>query len=132
MSEMEMREHRAMLNMIKGGMTVIDAAGDEIGVVENVYLGTRNDEAIEAGNAMATSPAVDLSDSDTFVEHMAKALIPMEIPEELAKRLLRSGYVRVNVSGLFAGDRFVMPDQIASVTDGRVRLNTPLDRLYKP
>jgi hypothetical protein len=132
MSEMEMREHRTLLNMIKDGMTVVDGAGDEIGVVESVYLGTRNDEALETGGTMATSPDIDLSDSDTPVEDLAKALIPMEIPEELAKRFLRNGYIRVNVSGLFAGDRFVLPDQIASVTNGTVRLTAPLDMLYKP
>jgi hypothetical protein len=45
--------------------------------------------------------------------------------------LLRSGFARVDGQGLFAEDRYITPDQIGSVVDGRVLLNLTQDELIE-
>jgi hypothetical protein len=54
-----------------------------------------------------------------------------ELPEELRSRLLRHGYIRIDGSGLFASDYYVISDQIASVSKDRLQLNVLRDQLIK-
>jgi hypothetical protein len=44
---------------------------------------------------------------------------------------LRHGFIRINTSGLFAADRYAMPDQIASVADDRITLHVMREDLMK-
>ena len=52
------------------------------------------------------------------------------LPVELAARLRRSGYLEVD-SGLLSGDYFVLPHQIANVTDKGVFLLFRRDELIQ-
>jgi hypothetical protein len=53
------------------------------------------------------------------------------VPETLRERLLRQGFLRIDSTGLFAADRYVMPDQIADVSEGRITLRVTHDELIK-
>jgi hypothetical protein len=53
------------------------------------------------------------------------------VPETLRERLLRQGFLRIDSTSLFAADRYVMPDQIVDVSEGRVTLRVTRDELIK-
>jgi hypothetical protein len=120
-----------LLNRIQTGMAVYDARGEQIGTVETVYLGGASDEAIEQGGNAAVSPDINLSGNDSLVENIAEVFAPDELPEEMAERLLNSGYIRLDAEGLFAADRYIMPEQISSVAGDSVRLRVSTDELIK-
>ncbi len=70
---------------------------------------------------------------DTLVDNLAEAFAgDEELPEAVRGRLLRHGYIRIDTSGLFASNRFAMPDQIESVSDDCVRLRVAKDELIAP
>jgi hypothetical protein len=46
-------------------------------------------------------------------------------------RLLRHGFIRIDTSGLFAADRYAMPEQLASVSNDRVTLRVTREELMK-
>jgi hypothetical protein len=119
---------RRILRSIREGMPVVDADGDEVGTVDKVFLGDLSDEMIEDRGAGATSPAFDMAQRDDLIAVLADALMPNELPEELAERLMNNGYILMNV-GLFRRDRFIMPDRIAGVYDGKVRLTVSRDQM---
>jgi hypothetical protein len=63
---------------------------------------------------------------------VARAIFPSDqVPETLRERLLRQGFLRIDSTGLFAADRYVMPDQIADVSEGRITLRVTRDELIK-
>ena len=47
------------------------------------------------------------------------------------QRLLLQGFVRIDANGLFAADRYVTPEQIASVSADGLMLNVSKDELVK-
>lgn len=122
---------RRVLNQIHEGMRVVDVNGDEVGKVRVVYLGGMSSEIIEAQGSQATSPAVNVSGNDTFIESIAEAFAPNTVPQELAERLLRNGYVLMDADGLFAADRFILPEQISGVRDGKVWISSSKDGLVR-
>ena len=119
------------LTRIHKGMTVYDLRGDAIGTVESVFLGEVSDDAIEQGGNAAVSPDIDLSGNDSLVDNIADVFAPDDLPRELAERLLNSGYVRLDTNGLLSPDRYIMPEQISSVTGDSVRLRVSVDDLTK-
>ncbi len=119
------------LARVREGMTVYDARGEAIGTVESVFLGDVSDDAIEQGGNAAVSPDIDLSGDKSLVDNIAEVFAPDDLPRELAERLLNSGYVRLDVEGLLAADRYIMPEQISSVTGDSVRLRVSIDDLIK-
>jgi hypothetical protein len=116
---------------VSKGMTVYDARGEAIGTVESVFLGDVSDEAIEQGGNAATSPDIDLSDNKSLVDNIAEAFVPDDLPREIAERLLNSGYIRLDTNGLLEADRYIMPDQISSISGDSVRLRVSVDDLLK-
>jgi hypothetical protein len=56
---------------------------------------------------------------------------PDEIPEELRERMLREGYIRLDADGLFAADRYILPEQIASAGRDELMLNVKKSELVK-
>jgi hypothetical protein len=69
--------------------------------------------------------------NNMLVESIAKVFEPDKLPETLRDRLLRHGFIRVNGAGLFNADRYILPDQIASVSDKTVRLKISQSDLIK-
>jgi len=120
-----------ILLRVREGMTVYDARGEEIGKVETVFLGDISDDAMELGGGDAASPDINLGAHRTLVDVIAEALAADDLPREMAERLLNSGYIRVDGKGLLAADRYVLPEQISSVSDDSVRLRVPVDELVK-
>jgi hypothetical protein len=113
-------------------MTVYDLNGKEIGEVEDIYLGSVSRTADDYGAGAATTYDPDRTREDTFLEDIAEVFTDDDdMPDELRSHLLRHGYIRIDVSGLFARDRYATPDQIESVSDDSVYLNVSVDELIK-
>jgi PRC-barrel domain len=120
-----------LLTEIYEGMTVYDRAGEKIGTVEHVYLGEMSNEVDKRGGGPVTAPSPGRGES-SLIEDVANAIFPSnQVPETLRQRLLRHGFMRIDSTGLFAADRYVMPDQIADVSKDRVRLRVTRDELIK-
>jgi len=127
----EQQHGNRLLTQIYEGMTVYDRTGDEIGTVEHVYLGAVSQEADKRGAGPGTVSSPGGGES-SLIEDFAKAIFPADqVPEPLRQRLLRHGFIRIDSKGIFAADRYVMPDQIADVSGDRVTLRVTRDDLIK-
>jgi hypothetical protein len=106
-------EHRGSIDRIGPidkvveGMRVVDADGDEVGKVEFVKLGDPQAVTI-AGQDLGAMP---------------------DLPRELAERLLRTGYLRVDRKGFFAKDAYVSATDIDRVEGDTVYLDVDKDML---
>jgi hypothetical protein len=121
----------SILTQIYEGMTVYDRTDQKIGTVEHVYFGAASQEADTHGGGPTTAASPGGYES-SLLEDFAKAIAAGdEMPEPLRQRLLRHGFIRIDSTGLFAADRYVMPDQIADVSEDRVTLRVTRDELIK-
>ena len=121
----------SILTQIYEGMTVYDRTDQKIGTVEHVYFGAVDQEAETHGGGPTTAASPGEHES-SLIEDFAKAVAAGdEMPEPLRQRLLRHGFMRIDSTGLFAADRYVMPDQIAEVSGDRVTLRVTRDELIK-
>ena len=113
---------------VHNGMKVFDSARNEIGKVEEFKFSENEDRPeIEPVGIDETDRRTDSS----LVGDIAAAFAPSDMPEELRDRLLREGYIRLDAKGLFAADRYIFPEQIASATDEALILNVTKDELMK-
>jgi hypothetical protein len=119
-----------ILNHIREDMRVCDNAGNEIGTVRRVFLGAVSDETNDRGGGPATASTPDLR-GDTLIDNVVKAFAEEPLPEVVRERLLRHGFIRIDTHGLFASDRFALPDQIESVSDDCVHLRLAKDELIE-
>jgi hypothetical protein len=126
-------EH-SILRDIREGMDVFDSNNNRIGSVEFVHFGAASGVDQELGTGPATvTPADDPQmRRDTFIDNIAEAFYPTDVPDVVRNKLLLNGYVRLDAAGLFAADRYIMPEQIAGITSDGVRLNVTRDELFKP
>ncbi len=116
------------LRSIEEGMKVYDRERHEIGKVEYVRFG---DDDPATPEVEAASPNT-LDDSPrTLVDAIADAFGDDDLPEEIREKLLMQGFVRIDANGLFAADRYVTPEQIASVSGEGLMLNVTKDELVK-
>jgi hypothetical protein len=116
------------LRYVEEGMKVFDRENNEIGKVEYVRFGDDDPDTPE----VEASGLSDLRDrDDSLVDNIAKAFATDELPEELRSRLLHQGYVRLDANGLFAADRYITPNQIASVSGDGLQLNVTREELIK-
>lgn len=121
-----------LLKQIQKDMKVYDRQGDKIGEVESVYLGSVDEAADAFGLGPESTDDADLDGGRSWVEALANVFADDdELPEELHSRLLRHGFIRIGGSGLFASDYYASSDQIASVSEDRVQLNSLKDELIK-
>lgn len=121
--------HQKLLHAIHEDMPVYAADGDKIGEVEQVHFG-----ATAGTNApVAAEPSQTVSDRDPDgpIEWIAEAFHTDRVPEEMRQRLLVNGFVRLDADRLFASDRYILPDQIASVNEDGVYLTGSFDDLMK-
>ncbi len=121
------------LTKVREGMKVYDRTGKDIGKVDRVYMGSVSEKQDEYGEGASTPSSPGRGPlPDTLMKDVVKAFDPNEqLPDVLQKRLLREGFVRVEGGGLFGADRYVTPDQIASVSGDRVDLRVAKDELIK-
>lgn len=120
-----------ILNFVREGMTVYDSEKNDIGTVESVHFGAASDANLATGTIPATTAADHAENDETFVDALAEVFDPKdEIPEEMADRLRYNGFIKID-GGWFGTDRYVMPNQISSVSDDGVHLSTKRERLIK-
>lgn len=117
------------LRDIHEGMRVFDATNEQIGKVDWVKFGD-DDPATPEPEASGISP-IENDRRDTLIDNIAEALRPDEIPEEVREKLLHQGFVRIDADGLFDADRYVIPEQIASVSGDALTLRVSKSELLK-
>lgn len=99
------------------GMRVIDATGEEVGTVIRVRVGDP-DAVIAQGPTVGTGTLEGrVPDPETGDEP--------EVPPDVAARMLRYGYLKVDTNSLFARDVYVEAGQIAEVREDVVSLSVP-------
>lgn len=114
---------------IQVGMKVFDSERHEIGKVDGLKF---PENAVAPGVEPATLDAADDDRrDDTILDAVAEAFGREEIPEPLRSQLLRDGYVRLDAKGLFAHDRYILPEQIARLDAEGIQLNVTRDALIK-
>ena len=110
------------------GMRVFDNARNEIGKVDDFRFSENEDDPeIEPSDIDASDRKMD----GGLMADIAEAFASDEIPQVLQDRLLREGYVRLDAKGLFAADRYILPDQIDSATGDELTLNVGKNDLLK-
>lgn len=113
---------------IRVGMRVFDNAHNEIGKVEDFRFSENEDEPdVEPAEVDASDTRAD----NSLIGDVARAFAPDDLPEALRERLLREGYIRLDTKGLFAADRYILPDQIASTSGDEIVLTVGKDELMK-
>lgn len=119
-----------VLEHINEGMKVFDATNHEIGKVEWVKLSDEDPDTPET--EVADVSAIERADENhSLIADLARAFRDDEMPDVLRDRLLREGFIRMDADGLFAADRYVLPDQIAAVSENGVMLKVSKDELIK-
>ena len=111
------RKVRQLLMAVRKDMDVVDANGNNIGKVDDMYFGS-------------PSAADQGSRESSLIADLAHALVGgNSIPEVLRQRLLHDGYIRVNGSGLFSGHMYLLPEQIDVVATNTVAVNVTREEL---
>lgn len=124
------RPQHTVFELIREGMQVEDAQGKRIGTVRRVYFGADAGSTDRYGTA-ATAPEPSMRDK-TIIDEAAEAIFGGDdLPETFRNRLINNGFIQLDADGLFASDRYVLKDQIASVTGDTVHLNSSKDELIK-
>ena len=128
-AQFELEQVDPILGQIYKGMAVHDQTGHMIGTVEYVYLGEVA-ESPEDWGYHERIPTVLTSPEGSLIEEFAKAILLTEQVSDIwRERLLSYGFIRINSSGLFTSDRYVLPSQIAGVAGDRVLLYVDRDEL---
>lgn len=117
-----------VLESVSEGMKVVDSHNHEIGTVEYVKM-VEVDPA--TGQPVANGIEEDDGHRETLLEVVAEAFSDDDIPEEIQKRLLHDGFIRMDAAGIFSADRYVTPDQISGVSGDKVVLKVSKDQLQK-
>lgn len=125
-----------VLAYIEEGMQVYGPDDEEIGTVRNIFYGSMGTETMSGPIADAKGPVsgdqFDDTGEDSLVENIAEAFAPEDdIPETVRNRLNREGYITVSGSGILSGDYFILPEQVASVSEERVLLRVNSDDLIR-
>jgi hypothetical protein len=117
-----------VLAQVHEGMKVFDRAHNEIGTVERVQM---SDDDPSTQQVEAATPGNLRERDNSLIDVIARAFVADDLPEEIRKRLLQQGFVRIDAAGLFAADRYVTPDQIKSVSGDEVMLKASKDELLR-
>lgn len=118
-----------VLVQIHEGMDVYDANEDKIGTVSYVRL--TDEKASEIGPETATISDTNDPYDNTLVRNLVEAFVgDDDLPQEIRRRLLREGFVRVD-TGILRADRYVTPDQISHVSDENVYLSVTSDAMIR-
>jgi len=117
------------LRDIREGMKVFDSRDHEIGTVERVQYGADNPATpeLEANSIEGMEPERNRS----IVDNVLDVFREEDLPKEIHDRLLMQGFVRLDADGLFASDRYILPDQILSVMGDKIVLTVEKSELMK-
>jgi hypothetical protein len=116
-----------MSGQIRIGMKVLDRDRNVIGEIDDLKFP-------ENATAPDTEPETDglMADEDqtgSLMGAIADAFGRDQLPEALRSRLMREGYVHIDADGLFARDRYILPEQIAALEGDGIVLNVARDDL---
>jgi hypothetical protein len=117
--EPDLPDSPSLITQVSEGMRVIDADGAEVGVVDLVRLSDIDAVTVQA--PVDGSAVSDLAGS-TEVEEP-------DVPADVAARLLRKGYLKVDGEEPFDVAVYVEADQIEDVRDNVVQLNVGMEDL---
>lgn len=106
-------ERNRMLAMIKEGMQVVDVDGDQVGKVSFVHMADPNDPDDNPGLRDDGTGLLDLLDPDQN--------------GDVTERMLQRGFIRIDASGFFSGDKHVIADHVAAVEGDTVQLSVDKD-----
>jgi hypothetical protein len=106
-------------------MHVVDSSGEDIGRVELISMGDP-EASTTAGNEDRGRPGLlgDVADA------LGGEREP-DVPEPLRSRLVREGYIKVDGPGLLDTDRYVPSEYVRDVSEDRVHLSVPKERLSR-
>ena len=113
---------------IRVGMKVFDSEGHHIGKIDDLKF---PENAIAPEIEVAEVDDVVDERDETIISAVADAFGHEDIPEPLRSQLLRDGYVHLDASGLFAADRYILPEQISRLDANGIQLNVTKDALIK-
>jgi hypothetical protein len=116
------------LAQVHEGMKVFDRQHHEIGKVERVQMSDDNPATPEVE---AATPGNLRERDNSLIDNIADVFAPDELPEDVRARLMQQGFLKLDTRGLFAADRYILPEQIISVSDDEVMLNVSKDELLK-
>jgi uncharacterized protein YrrD len=124
------RARHTIFHQIHNGMHVFDQNGDRLGHVAHVFFGADADTTQEHSAGAASAP--DPSIGSSTLDHVVDAIFGNDdLPETLQNRLINDGFIQIEGDGLFAEDRYVLREQIASVSGDEVHLNVTRDELIE-
>lgn len=112
----------ALPTEVKIGMDVYDRDDNLIGTVEDLRFA-------DPAAAEGTSPTDARQAS--LIDNLADALWPQDMPEAQRSRLLQEGYILLDAKGILHSDRYIVPEQIASVSGDKITLKGHRDDLQK-
>lgn len=127
----DVTQEESILNLIQEGMTVYDRQNQRLGEVETVHFGAASAEQLAHGTGPTEVTKADMPYSGPVTNIVGSLFEPSEVPQELADKLYRTGFVRIDSAGLFASDRYIMPNQIEKVDEDSVYLRVGSDDLVK-
>lgn len=109
--------------MVREGMKVVDAAGDDVGTVRQVRMG--DPDAV-------TTQGQETDTRDNLLTDLAEALVgDDDLPETYRNELMRVGYIQIDARGLFQADYAAAAFQIAGVTGDTVKLTVDREALVR-
>jgi hypothetical protein len=117
-----------VLRSVHEGMKVFDASHKEIGRVDWVQFG--NDDPSTEDAEASTTEGMEQRD-DRLIDNVVDAFRVDDLPEAVRRRLLMQGFIRIDAEGLFAADRYVLPEQIGSVSGDELMLTVDKDELMR-
>ncbi len=120
-----------LLRQVHEGMKVYDRDGKQVGTVETVYISEVSPEAARRGLGPAMAENQNQPGGSSILQDFARVFQSDQVPDALQRRLLANGFIRVDAPGLFAADRYVLPEQVERVSDNRVILKVSRQDLPK-
>ncbi len=118
------RSANNLLEHISQGMLVYDVMGERVGTVRFVRFGYETPDTPEVATATGY-------DEQSFISARTMIADPAEdLPDPLRKRLMHTGYIRID-TGIFRADCFATSDQIAAANHDSVTLSVRADELIR-
>jgi hypothetical protein len=113
------------LDRVQPGMHVVDAAGKDVGTVEDIRMGDP-----EAATTEGSEPRRGDTPMRLVAEAFGREAEP-DVPEPLRSRLIRNGYLKLDSSNLLEADRYVPAKYVRGVERDRVQLSVARDALIR-
>jgi hypothetical protein len=119
------------LERVRAGMTVTDETDRQLGTVRRIRMGdpqavtTRGEDTHQGEPGVIAAPAGGTSGSAAFgavVPFLEGGLDGLNLPDQLQRELLRTGFIEVDGHELEGAQRYVPGDRIVDVSDDTVRL----------